>query len=164
MPNKRCRCQRPHNLLGGAWDVRRRPTGRWGKRPGRLQERLACGCRVQYARGRLEDCREGPCGGPCTSAHRSVPHGSDLMTQRTLVVVAVAAGLGVVIGFMDSRPTWDDAGVTAGALLLVALVLGAIQPRAIPRGAKVAPLRTPRRQVDEGRSSCRQVESASRWL
>ena len=52
------------------------------------------------------------------------------MNRKTLVVVAIAAGVGTVIGFVDSRPTWDDTGVTAGALLLAALVLALIRPRA----------------------------------
>ena len=35
-----------------------------------------------------------------------------------LVVVAVAAGL--AIGFLDSRPGWDDTGITVGLLILAA--------------------------------------------
>lgn len=52
------------------------------------------------------------------------------MNRKTLVVVAIAAAVGAVIGFVDSRPTWDDTGVTVGALLLAALVLALIRPRA----------------------------------
>jgi len=44
--------------------------------------------------------------------------------------VAVALIVGAVIGFVDSRPTWDDTGVTVGALLLAALTLALIRPRA----------------------------------
>lgn len=45
-------------------------------------------------------------------------------------VVPVAALLaGVAIGFVDSRPTWDDAGVTAASLVLAAGVLAATRPR-----------------------------------
>ena len=45
-------------------------------------------------------------------------------------VVPVAALLaGVAIGFVDSRPTWDDTGVTAVSLLLAAGVLAATRPR-----------------------------------
>jgi hypothetical protein len=52
------------------------------------------------------------------------------MNWKTLVVVVVALVAGAVIGFVDSRPTWDDTGVAAGALFLSALVLACIRPRA----------------------------------
>ena len=45
------------------------------------------------------------------------------------VVPVVALLAGVAIGFVDSRPTWDDTGVTAVSLLLAAGVLAAIRPR-----------------------------------
>ncbi len=40
---------------------------------------------------------------------------NDLM-QKLLLVVAVLTGL--FIAFVDSRPTWNDAGITVGAMLL----------------------------------------------
>jgi len=43
------------------------------------------------------------------------------------LVAAVLAG--AAIGYIDSRPNWDDAGVTAGALLVAGVVLGAATPR-----------------------------------
>ena len=43
-----------------------------------------------------------------------------------LLISAVASGL--VIGWVDTRPTWDDAGITAAAILLVTGVLGAAMP------------------------------------
>jgi hypothetical protein len=45
----------------------------------------------------------------------------------TTVVIAGLAGLG--IGYVDSRATWDDAGVTVGALLVAGAVVGAAMPR-----------------------------------
>jgi len=45
------------------------------------------------------------------------------------VVLAAALVAGVGIGFVDSRPTWDDAGVTAASLLLAAGLLAATRPR-----------------------------------
>jgi hypothetical protein len=42
---------------------------------------------------------------------------------------AVACAIGFVIAYIDSRPNWDDTGVTAGALFLVAAVCGAMRPR-----------------------------------
>jgi uncharacterized membrane protein len=49
------------------------------------------------------------------------------MWEPVLLVIGVAMGL--AIAWMDSRPHWDDAGITAGSLLLSAMVLGAMAPR-----------------------------------
>jgi len=54
------------------------------------------------------------------SAHPTV-------VQRLVVLCGVAAG--IALGYIDSRPSWDDTGVMAGALLLVSLVLGALTPQ-----------------------------------
>jgi hypothetical protein len=40
----------------------------------------------------------------------------------TLFIIAV--GLGVLIGWVDSRPTWDDTGITVGMVLVVTTILG----------------------------------------
>ena len=37
--------------------------------------------------------------------------------------------LGVLIAWVDSRPTWDDTGITAGVLLIVSAGFGAVYPR-----------------------------------
>ncbi len=42
--------------------------------------------------------------------------------QKALLIIA--AFIGIMIAYIDSRPTWDDAGITAGALLLGAAVVG----------------------------------------
>jgi hypothetical protein len=47
--------------------------------------------------------------------------------QRILFVVAL--GLGLAIAYVDSRPNWDDTGVTAAAILLVCGALGALGPK-----------------------------------
>lgn len=44
-----------------------------------------------------------------------------------LLLASVSAGLG--IAWIDSRPHWDDAGITAGLLLLASGVLGMLGPR-----------------------------------
>ena len=36
--------------------------------------------------------------------------------QKVLLALAVVTG--IFIAFIDSRPTWDDTGITAGAMLL----------------------------------------------
>jgi len=46
--------------------------------------------------------------------------------QRILFVVALA--MGGLVTYVDSRPTWDDTGVTAAALLCMAGVLGFLGP------------------------------------
>ena len=47
--------------------------------------------------------------------------------QRTLFVIALC--LGLAIAYVDSRPNWDDTGITAGAILLSCGLLGAIAPK-----------------------------------
>jgi hypothetical protein len=50
--------------------------------------------------------------------------------NRRLIALAVAAvALGLAIGWNDSRPTWDDTGVTAGLLVVAGLVFGVVDPR-----------------------------------
>jgi hypothetical protein len=44
------------------------------------------------------------------------------MPRRELVIAAFAIILGIGVAWVDTRPKWDDAGVTAGALLLTACV------------------------------------------
>lgn len=48
---------------------------------------------------------------------------------KVWIVLGIAVGLGLVIAWVDSRPTWDDAGITAGAIVLVTAVLGLVLPR-----------------------------------
>jgi hypothetical protein len=44
------------------------------------------------------------------------------------VLLAVAVGLGLLIACVDSRPNWDDTGVTAAAILVSCGLLGAASP------------------------------------
>lgn len=44
--------------------------------------------------------------------------------QRILLAVAVLSGL--LIAYVDSRPNWDDTGITAGAILLLCGVIALI--------------------------------------
>jgi hypothetical protein len=46
-----------------------------------------------------------------------------------MVVATLALIVGIAIGYVDSRATWDDTGVTAGALLLSSAVLAFARPR-----------------------------------
>lgn len=47
--------------------------------------------------------------------------------QRIALLAGVA--IGITIGYIDSRPTWDDTGVTAVAILATSLILGALAPQ-----------------------------------
>src|SRR4051812_46730815 len=46
-----------------------------------------------------------------------------------LIVGVIALTLGSAIAYVDCRPTWDDTGITVGALVLVAGAFGAWRPR-----------------------------------
>jgi hypothetical protein len=45
-----------------------------------------------------------------------------------LVLAPLAVGMGLLIAWIDSRPNWDDAGITAGLLVLTGAVFGALRP------------------------------------
>ena len=47
--------------------------------------------------------------------------------QKALLIISLA--LGAAVTYVDSRPTWDDTGVTAGALLVISGVLGFLGPK-----------------------------------
>ena len=49
------------------------------------------------------------------------------LPQPVAVALSVLAGL--AIAYVDSRPHWDDAGITAFSMLGTALILGALAPR-----------------------------------
>jgi hypothetical protein len=50
--------------------------------------------------------------------------------RGTSIVLLAATALGLGIGYVDSRPTWDDTGISAAAILLTAAILAAVRPRA----------------------------------
>src|SRR5579859_237547 len=45
------------------------------------------------------------------------------------ILLVVAPILGGLITYIDSRPTWDSTGITAGTLLLVCACFGLIHPK-----------------------------------
>ena len=47
--------------------------------------------------------------------------------KRTALLVALA--LGIMLAYVDSRPSWDDTGVMAFAVFASAVVLGALNPQ-----------------------------------
>lgn len=52
------------------------------------------------------------------------------MTSSVQFRVTFAGALlsGLVIGWIDSRPTWDDTGVIVGAIFIVTAFFGAVTP------------------------------------
>jgi hypothetical protein len=48
---------------------------------------------------------------------------------RDGLLVALATGIGVAVGFVDSRPSWDDTGVTAAMLLLASALVAGLSSR-----------------------------------
>jgi hypothetical protein len=51
------------------------------------------------------------------------------MSTRDLLLVVAAAGVGAVIAFVDSRPGWDDTGITVGLLVVGAALVAAASGR-----------------------------------
>jgi hypothetical protein len=45
------------------------------------------------------------------------------------VAAAIALAIGVGIGYVDSRPTWDDTGITVAVVVLSAGALALVRPR-----------------------------------
>ncbi len=54
------------------------------------------------------------------------PHAPAQKRFRILLLIAIGAGL--LIGWIDTRPGWDDTGVTVGLLFFSAAALGAVMP------------------------------------
>ncbi len=51
------------------------------------------------------------------------------MSPKYLIVPAIALAAGVTIAVIDSRPGWDDTGVSAAALFLSTAILATVSPR-----------------------------------
>jgi hypothetical protein len=47
-------------------------------------------------------------------------------------LLSLAIALGFLIAWVDSRPSWDDTGVTAGVVFLTAAIFGALRPSRAP--------------------------------
>ncbi len=49
--------------------------------------------------------------------------------RRQLLVLALAVIAGMMICWIDTRPTWDDTGITVGLILITSAILGSIAPK-----------------------------------
>ena len=49
--------------------------------------------------------------------------------MKRILIVLLAAIVGLAIAFIDSQPGWDDAGITAGLLVLTSILLGFFLPK-----------------------------------
>jgi hypothetical protein len=47
---------------------------------------------------------------------------------KSVCVIALGVGIGLIVAWIDSRPTWDDTGITVAAVFISALLLGATLP------------------------------------
>jgi hypothetical protein len=45
------------------------------------------------------------------------------------ILLILSAILGSLIAWIDTRPTWDDTGITAATIIIVTAILGAVMPR-----------------------------------
>ena len=48
---------------------------------------------------------------------------------RDGLLAVASTGLGLVVGYLDSRPTWDDTGITVALLLLTAAMAAGLSGR-----------------------------------
>jgi hypothetical protein len=49
--------------------------------------------------------------------------------MRSRILLSAAVAFGICIAYVDSRPTWDDTGITAFSMLIVAGILGFFGPQ-----------------------------------
>ncbi len=54
---------------------------------------------------------------------------SGLIGRRDALLAMPAAAAGLAIGYVDSRPTWDDVGVTVSLLLLASAIVAGLSGR-----------------------------------
>lgn len=49
--------------------------------------------------------------------------------RRWIALAGLALIVGLAIGWNDSRPTWDDTGITVGLLVVAGAIFGIVDPR-----------------------------------
>ena len=68
------------------------------------------------------------------------------------VLLAIAVLVGMTIAYVDSRPTWDDTGITACTMLLAAGLFGLMAPRQPWRWALAIGIWIPLHALEQKRS------------
>ena len=71
---------------------------------------------VRRAGDQMAESKGGPAGEALTKQER----GSRLLSTHALIASALALCAGLTIAWIDTRPRWDDTGITAGALAIAA--------------------------------------------
>ena len=51
------------------------------------------------------------------------------MKLKFWIFLVIALLLGMMIAYVDTRPNWDDTGITAGAIFLSAALFSALMPK-----------------------------------
>ena len=54
---------------------------------------------------------------------------ADWIGRRDALLAAAAASIGLAIGYVDSRPTWDDTAITVSLILLTAAIVAGLSGR-----------------------------------
>ena len=49
--------------------------------------------------------------------------------RRDALLAVAAAAIGAVVGYVDSRPTWDDTGITVSLILLTSAMVAGLSGR-----------------------------------
>lgn len=52
-----------------------------------------------------------------------------LIGRRDLLLALPAVAIGLAIGYVDSRPTWDNAGITVSLILLTSAMVAGLSGR-----------------------------------
>jgi hypothetical protein len=98
---------------------------------------------IEEARSHLADAIDGGLqrGVPCGVAEReaiarfggpelvAATFAAERHLMRNRILLAAAVAFGICIAYVDSRPGWDDSGITAFSMLLVAGLLGFFGPQ-----------------------------------
>jgi hypothetical protein len=51
------------------------------------------------------------------------------ITNKFWITLLIAILFGLLIGFIDSRPSWDDTGIIVGMIIISSACLGLVMPR-----------------------------------
>jgi hypothetical protein len=63
-----------------------------------------------------------------TSINIPSPDRANIMSRKFLFLFILSIVAGSAIGWIDSRPTWDDTGVTVGLIIVPTAIMGGLMP------------------------------------